>query len=61
VVWIGYLKDALQCLFFIVTGVLVVITYLGTRKTLLQPIRTEVFKEQLKVFSRILELDFIHF
>jgi hypothetical protein len=55
VLWLGYLKDLLQCLFFVVTGALAVLTYLGARRTLLQPLRTEVFKEQLKLLTRVLE------
>lgn len=46
--------NVVQIIFFIVTGILAVFTYLGARRTVLQPIRTEVFKQQLNVFSEIL-------
>jgi len=47
-------KDFFQVLFFIVVGVITILTYLKARRTLLQPIKTEVFKEQVKVFADVL-------
>jgi hypothetical protein len=50
------IKDVVQTLFFLVVGVVTILTYLKARHTLLQPIRTEVFKEQVRVFSKILRI-----
>lgn len=47
-------RDIVQIFFFIIVAVVTVLTYLKAKKTLLQPIRTEIFKEQLKAFSEIL-------
>ncbi|OWA36757.1 hypothetical protein B9G55_01365 [Saccharibacillus sp. O16] len=43
-------------LFLIITAVVGVQTYRNARRTLFQPIRTEIFKEQLKEFSEILKV-----
>lgn len=51
---ISVVRDIFQVLFFITVGTVTVLTYLKAKRTLLQPIRTEVFKEQLKVFADIL-------
>lgn len=51
-----FIKDVFQILFFLVIGIVTILTYLKAKKSLLQPIRTEIFKEQLKVFSDILGL-----
>ena len=52
--FIGRQKDFFQVLFFVVIGTVTVLTYLKAKRTLLQPIRTEVFKEQLKIFTDVL-------
>jgi len=52
---IGTVKDAFQILFFSVIAVLTLLTYRRARKTLLQPIKTEVFKEQVKEFAEVLK------
>jgi hypothetical protein len=52
--WLPSVRDLFQTAFFITIGILTLLTYLKAKKTLLQPIRTEIFKEQLKVFSDIL-------
>jgi hypothetical protein len=54
--WIPIVRDIFQILFFTVVGIIAVLTYSKAKRTLLQPIRTEVFKEQLKLFSDILRL-----
>jgi hypothetical protein len=51
---ISIIRDIFQSLFFITVGTVTILTYLKAKKTLLQPIRTEVFKEQIKIFSDIL-------
>lgn len=48
-------RDIFQTLFFVVVGAVAVLTYRRARKTLLQPIRTEVFKQQVELLSRVLE------
>lgn len=60
------LKDLANILFFVVVGTVTILTYLQARKTLFSPIRTEVFKLQLKIFEEVLsffqnktETDFI--
>jgi hypothetical protein len=49
-------RDIVQTLFFALIGVITVLTYIRARKTLLQPIRTEVFKAQLQEFTAILSM-----
>lgn len=51
-----FLKDLFQILFFIVIGTISILTYLKAKKTLLQPLRTEIFKKQLRDFANILKL-----
>ena len=50
------IKDIVQVGFFAVMGTVAVLSYLKARKTLLQPLRTEVFKEQLRLLSDTLSL-----
>lgn len=47
-------KDIFQILFFGITAVLGILSYVQARKGLFFPIRTEVFKEQIKLFSTVL-------
>ena len=51
---ISIAKDIINILFFVIIGIITILTYLKAKQTLLQPIKTEIFKEQLKVFSEIL-------
>ena len=51
---ISTIKDVSNIVFFIVIIIITIFSYLKAKKTLLQPLRTEVFKEQLKVLSTIL-------
>lgn len=51
---ISTIKDIFNIVFFIVIIIITILSYLKAKKTLLQPLRTEVFKEQLKVLSSIL-------
>lgn len=53
---LSMIKDAVNILFFVITATIGILTYLKARKTILQPIKTEVFKVQLKVFSELMEL-----
>jgi len=50
------LRDAVQTAFYAGIGIVTVLTYLRAKKTLLQPLRTEIFKAQLQEFSQILGL-----
>ena len=54
--WVSIINLVLECLFFILIGIITVRTYVHARKTILQPIRTEVFKTQLQELSSVLRL-----
>jgi hypothetical protein len=47
-------KTAVEIVFFAIASVVTVLTYHHARKTVLQPFRAEVFKEQLRLFAEIL-------
>jgi len=51
---ISVAKDTTSTLFFILTAVLALLTYLQARRTIFTPFRTEAFKLQLKAFEDIL-------
>ncbi|MEH1913205.1 hypothetical protein [Nostoc sp.] len=51
-----HVKDLFQIIYFITLSLVASFTFLKARKTLLQPLRTEIFKEQLKVFNATLDL-----
>ncbi|MCR6657702.1 MAG: hypothetical protein NVV63_18270 [Opitutus sp.] len=53
-IWLQVAKEVFQILFFTVIGTVTVLTFIKAKRTLLQPIRTEVFKEQLKAFTDVL-------
>jgi len=52
--FIDSVKDIFQILFFILVGVVTILSYLQARKTLFTPIKTETFKMQIKAFEDIL-------
>lgn len=54
--WLPQIRDIAHITFFGVTGTVAILTYRSAKKTILQPIKTEVFKEQIKEFSKTLEL-----
>jgi hypothetical protein len=54
--WFGAGVNAVQSVFLLGTLTIAVLTYRQARKTILQPLRTEVFKEQIRVFGKIQEL-----
>jgi hypothetical protein len=54
--WFGAGVNVVQSIFLLGTLVLAILTYRQARKTILQPLRTEVFKEQIKVFGKIQEM-----
>jgi len=49
------IRDVVQIAFFVVIAAVTVLTYFHAKRTILQPIRTEVFKQQLKLMSDILD------
>ena len=53
---VAIMKDLFNIIFFVVTGAIAVLTYLKARGSILQPIKTEVFKQQLIIFSEIMEI-----
>lgn len=51
---VGLLKDITQIAFWILAAAIAILTYKQARRTVLQPIRTEVFKAQLQAITEIL-------
>lgn len=43
-----------QTAFYAVVATVTILTYMHARRTLFQPVRTEIFKEQLKELSQVL-------
>ncbi|WP_316634917.1 hypothetical protein [uncultured Flavobacterium sp.] len=52
--FIGSTKDIFQILFFIIVGIVTILSYKQASKTLFTPIKTETFKMQIKAFEDIL-------
>lgn len=52
--YVEIVKGVVQIIFWIVVSIVTVLTYRQARRTVLQPIRTEVFKAQLKAMSEIM-------
>jgi hypothetical protein len=50
------LRDLTQILFFVITAILGILTFWQAKKSLFFPLRTEVFKERMKLFSTLLTL-----
>jgi hypothetical protein len=60
------IKDVFNIVFFIIISTVTILTYIQAKKTLFSPIKTEIFKFQLKMFEEVLgffqdktETDFI--
>ena len=51
---IGAVKDVINILFFVAVGAIGVLSYLQARKTIFTPIKTEIFKLQLKALEDVL-------
>jgi hypothetical protein len=49
-------KDALNAVFFVVVGIITILTYRRAKRTILQPLRTEIFKQQIQLFSDLLKI-----
>ena len=54
--WIDLAQGVTQIAFFFVIAVVTVLTYKRAKKTILQPLRTEIFKKQLDDFSRVIRM-----
>ncbi|MGB6128067.1 MAG: hypothetical protein WBG30_04900 [Psychrilyobacter sp.] len=54
--YVSIVKDGMNIVFFLVVGGITILTYIKAKTTILQPIKTEIFKIQLKNFSEIMEL-----
>jgi hypothetical protein len=52
--WISTTKDVTNILFFLAAGTVAVLSYLQAKKTIFTPIKTEIFKLQLKAFEDVL-------
>ncbi|OUP40869.1 hypothetical protein [Pseudoflavonifractor sp. An187] len=46
----------IEALFYVSMGTVAVLMFLSARKTILQPMKTEVFKNQVEVFTSIMKL-----
>lgn len=53
---LGLVRQCVDVLFYVVAGTVTVLTYLKARRTVLMPLRTEVFKIQLAEVRRLLEI-----
>lgn len=53
---IDIIKNITQIAFWLIAGTIAVLTYWQARKTILQPLHTEIFKSQLQKLSEILSL-----
>lgn len=51
--WTPIIRDGLEALFYLVVGILTFLTYLQAKKTFFQPLKIEVFKEQLRLFTEL--------
>jgi hypothetical protein len=51
--WITIVKDTVNILFFLLIGLLTLLTYLHARRTFFTPFRAETFKAQLKAFEDV--------
>lgn len=56
IVWLTNAKDIVQIAFYIIIAIITILTFIRANKTLLQPIKTEIFKEQMKALSKAIEL-----
>lgn len=52
--YVDVATKVVQIIFWVIAGVVAVLTYRHARQTVLQPIRTEVFKAQLAAMSQIM-------
>ena len=49
-------KDIVQIAFFLTIATITILSYIAARKTVLQPIKTEIFKKQLDILTEILTI-----
>jgi hypothetical protein len=52
---IEWLKDFFTLILAVVASVITILTYLKAKKTILQPLRTEVIKKQIEILSELLD------
>jgi hypothetical protein len=50
------IKDILNAAFFVVVATVTILTYVRAKRTLLQPLKTEIFKQQISLFSDLLKI-----
>lgn len=53
---VSIIKELFHILFFIIVGSVTVLTYLKANKTILQPMKNEIFKKQLSEFTTIMDI-----
>jgi hypothetical protein len=54
--WLKAIPQVAQVLFYATIGFITALTYRQAKRTLLQPLRTEVFKIQLEELTKVLAL-----
>jgi len=50
---LDFATNVLQAVFFVTVAIVAILTYLQAKRTWFQPIRTEVFKEQLRAIDEL--------
>lgn len=53
--WTKILTSSVNIIFFIIIGVVTILSYINAKRTLFTPIKTEVFKMQIKDFEEVLK------
>lgn len=54
--WIPIIRDTFGAIFYITAAVVSILTFIQAKKTVFQPLKIEVFKEQIKILSIALSL-----
>ncbi|KON47889.1 hypothetical protein [Mariprofundus ferrooxydans] len=54
--WLEIVKVSFQIVFWLIISIVTILTYRRARRTILQPIRTEVFKLQLEEMAKVLKI-----
>ena len=54
--WLAPTKDIVQTLFYLIVAIVTILTYRRARRTILQPLRNEVFKLQLHEMAALLKI-----
>jgi len=53
--WTILIKDFFNIVFFLTASIVTILTYLSAKKTILQPLKTEVLKKQINYFIELNE------